>query len=179
MDVVLNSLAGEALLDSWDCIADFGTFLEIGKSGIYRNSQLGMKPFERNVCFASLDLVGLADHRPEILRSLLERLLAMFERGQLAVIEPLTRMPISKIESAFRLIQSGKHMGKVVLEVHEESMVKAMAPQAAPLSLSDASTFVVAGGLGGLGWRILRFLAEYGAKHILVLSRRTVSDVSR
>ncbi|KAL8717594.1 MAG: hypothetical protein Q9225_005174 [Loekoesia sp. 1 TL-2023] len=179
VDVVLNSLAGEALVDSWDCIAKFGTFVEIGKSDIQRNSQLSMKPFERNVCFASLDLVGLANHRPQILRSLLERLLLMFEKGQLAVVQPIVTLPISKIENAFRLIQSGKHVGKVILTIEEKSMVKAMSPRTGPLYLDSSHTFVVAGGFGGLGRRILRFMAERGAKHILVLSRRNLNDVDR
>ena len=178
-DVVLNSLAGEALLESWDCIARFGTFIEIGKSDIHRNSKLSMKPFERNACFASLDLVGLADHRPEVLSGLLEKLLAMFGDGQLEVVLPLTTRPISQIESAFRLIQSSKHMGKVVLEAEEQSMVRAVLPQTKALHLDSNHTYAVAGGLGSLGRRVLNFLAEHGAKHLLVLSRRTLDDDDR
>lgn len=176
VDVILNSLSGEALLDSWDCIAKFGTFVEIGKSDIYRNSQLGMKPFERNVKFASLDLVGLADHRPEIVRAVFEKVISMFERGVLTAVQPVTTMAIADIQDAFRLIQSRKHTGKVVLTVGEDTMVKALPPPNEPMHLEGSGTYVIAGGLGGLGQKIIHFLANHGAKNILVLSRRNLGQ---
>lgn len=179
VDVILNSLSGEALLDSWDCIAKFGTFIEIGKSDIYRNSQLGMKPFERNVRFASLDLVGLADYRPEMMRAVFEKIMSMFESGVLTAVQPVTTMAIADIEDAFRLIQSRKHTGKVVLTVGEETMVKALPPPNEPMQLEGNGTYVVAGGLGGLGQKIIDFLANHGAKNVLVLSRRDLKEVER
>ena len=179
VDVILNSLSGEALLDSWDCIAKFGTFIEIGKTDIYRNSQLGMKPFERNVKFTSLDLVGLADHRPETMRAVFEKIMSMFESGVLTAVQPVTTMAIADIEDAFRLIQSRKHVGKVVLTVGEETMVKALPPPIEPMHLERSGTYVIAGGLGGLGQKIIHFLADHSANNILVLSRRRLGETER
>ena len=56
VDVVLNSLAGEALSATWSCIAMFGRFIEIGKKDIIENRLLDMAPFARNVSFHALDL---------------------------------------------------------------------------------------------------------------------------
>ena len=56
VDVVLNSLAGEALRQTWECIAMFGRFIEIGKKDILANSGLEMMPFLRNVTFAGVNL---------------------------------------------------------------------------------------------------------------------------
>ena len=179
VDVILNSLSGEALLDSWDCIAKFGTFVEIGKADIYRNSHLGMKPFERNVKFASLDLVGLADHRPEIMRAVFAKIMSMFESGVLTAVRPVTTMAITDIEDAFRLIQSRKHTGKVVLTVGQESMVKALPLPKETMHLDGSGTYIIAGGLGGLGRRIIHFLIEHGAKNVLVLSRRHLEEAER
>ena len=179
VDVILNSLSGEALLDSWDCIAKFGTFIEIGKSDIYRNSQLGMKPFERNVTFASLDLVALADHRPDAIRAVFEKIISMFGSGILTAVQPVTTMDIADIQDAFRLIQSRKHTGKVVLTVGEETMVKALPPLIEPMQLEGSGTYVIAGGLGSLGQKIIHFLANHGAKSILILSRRNLDQSER
>jgi NADPH:quinone reductase-like Zn-dependent oxidoreductase len=55
VDVVLNSLAGEALKATWRCIALFGRFIEIGKKDIEANSRLDMAPFV-NVTLASVDI---------------------------------------------------------------------------------------------------------------------------
>ena len=45
VDVVLNSLAGEALRVSWHCLNKFGRFLEIGKADLFANTGLDMKVF--------------------------------------------------------------------------------------------------------------------------------------
>jgi NADPH:quinone reductase-like Zn-dependent oxidoreductase len=44
VDVVLNSLSGKLLKASWDCIASFGRFVEIGKRDIEQNKALNMAP---------------------------------------------------------------------------------------------------------------------------------------
>lgn len=68
VDVVLNSMSGQGLRASWDCIAPFGRFIEIGKVDIYSAANLSMYPFKRNVMFASLDLVLIARTNNKLLK---------------------------------------------------------------------------------------------------------------
>ena len=56
VDVVLNSLSGEALRRTWECISMFGRFIEVGKRDILGNTGLEMSPFLRNVTFAGVNL---------------------------------------------------------------------------------------------------------------------------
>lgn len=56
VDVVLNSLSGEALRKTWECISMFGRFLEVGKRDILGNTGLEISPFLRNVTFAGVNL---------------------------------------------------------------------------------------------------------------------------
>lgn len=39
-------------------------------------------------------------------------------------VNPVTTMDFSQIEDGFRLLQSGKHMGKVVFKAHDNDMVQ-------------------------------------------------------
>ena len=172
VDVILNSLSGEFAEDTWDCIARFGTFIEIGKTDIYRNGQLNMTPFDRNVNFSSVDLVLLADHRGSKMKALFADVMSMFRDGRLKPVHPVTTMPIGEIEGAFRLIQGRKHVGKLVLQVEQGASVKAIAPQPAPLQLDSNAAYVVAGGRGSIGRSIVRLMIQHGARHIVVLSRR-------
>ena len=55
-DVILNSLIGELLDESWRLTADGGTMVEIGKRDIVDRNTLAMEPFERNCAFRGLDL---------------------------------------------------------------------------------------------------------------------------
>ncbi|KAL9582994.1 MAG: hypothetical protein Q9212_002975 [Teloschistes hypoglaucus] len=179
VDIILNSLSGEALLDSWNCIADLGTFVELGKADIYANNSLSMRPFEKSVTFASLDLTAIGRLRPDVMSHTMHKVMSLFESGVLTTVYPITTFPITNIEEAFRLIQAGKHMGKVVLEVHEEALVKAVVQEAEPLSLHMEGTHVITGGLGGLGREIVQMMSAHGARTILLLSRRNLSGSER
>jgi len=44
VDVVLNSLTGQAIIQGLKCLAPFGRFIELGKTDVYGNAALGLKP---------------------------------------------------------------------------------------------------------------------------------------
>lgn len=56
VDVIANSLEGEALRKTWECIAEFGRFLELGLRDIAANSGLDMAPFSKSVTFSSVNI---------------------------------------------------------------------------------------------------------------------------
>ncbi|KAF7860820.1 hypothetical protein EAF04_008338 [Stromatinia cepivora] len=172
VDVILNSLSGETLQESWASIARFGVFIELGKADALSNAGLSMAPFERNVTFASIDLQMIADYRPQKIRSLLQAILSLFEDGAYLPINPITTMSITNIEDAFRLLQTRKHTGKIILKADSEATVKAPAVAANDLIISEEGVCLIAGGLGGLGLEIARMLSTNGAKHIALMSRR-------
>lgn len=184
VDVVLNSLSGEMLADSWDCIAAFGTFVEIGKTDILRGSRLSMAPFEKQVTFASVDLTHIYHAKPEATRKGMAEILDLFDRGVLKPVHPVNVYPMNEIHDAFRLMAARKHVGKQVLVADSSTMVKATRPTAAKssntvitapkglLELDRQGAYVIGGGLGDLGRRIALFLAAHGAGHIVTLSRR-------
>ncbi|KAI1754791.1 beta-ketoacyl synthase domain-containing protein [Xylaria castorea] len=173
VDVVLNSLTGDMLTDAFDCVAKLGTFCEIGKGDIYKGSHLRLNPFDRSITFAAVDLVAVAQGRPETVYSHLRSIVKMFGKGQLRPLNPISTYPIGKIEDAFRLIAARKHTGKIVLESPEQSTVKATLPERIQLVLPTHAAYIIAGGLGDIGRRLAVLLASRGAKHIVLLSRRT------
>ena len=59
VDVVLNSLTGDLLHDSWRCCAEFGRFVEIGKRDIIDGGKLEMDMFGKDVSFSAFDLMDL------------------------------------------------------------------------------------------------------------------------
>lgn len=176
VDVVLNALSGQLLQDSWACVATFGTFIELGKSDAHAKSQMSMAPFDRNVTFASIDLSLMHKHRPAKMGKLLAEVLSKFETGEYAPINPVTVMPMTDIEDAFRLMQARKHIGKIVLEANPSTMVKALSKPSNSLKLHQDGTYIIAGGTGGLGIEIARLMVEHGAKHVALFSRRGQVD---
>ncbi|KAF3768085.1 hypothetical protein M406DRAFT_80584 [Cryphonectria parasitica EP155] len=174
VDVVLNSLAGEMLTSSWDCVAPLGFHLEIGKADIYKRSHLNMVPFDRSITFSAVDLLVLFHKRPLQMYKSFGEIVKLLDQGVLHAVTPLMTMDMDHVEQSFRLIAGRKHTGKVILNIpeHKTLMVNAVAPPPPSLQLDKNGTYVIAGGLGDLGRRIARVLAAHGAGHILSLSRR-------
>ncbi|KAH8650550.1 putative polyketide synthase [Tricladium varicosporioides] len=171
VDVVLNSLAGDQLRETWNSLAHFGRFIEIGKKDIVNNSRLEMAGFEHNAMFASVDLTIVAAERPKIMKRLLSNVFALIEKGLVRPISPITIFPMSEIESAFRKLQSGGIIGKIVIVPKLDDKVKAI-PSKLPNDLLQANaTYIVIGGTGGLGRSMARWMLSKGARNIVLLSR--------
>ncbi|KAK7976515.1 glycoside hydrolase [Apiospora arundinis] len=177
VDVVLNSLAGDLLRESWECLAPFGHFIEIGKRDIVANNNLGMRVFDSNCSFSSVDLTLVASERPQIMDRVLNAVMKLLSEGKVKEITPVTSVGIGEVETALRKLQSGKTTGKVVVSHRGEDMVKAThARSEHPMYTKDA-TYVIVGGTGGIGQSITKQMIERGARHIVLLSRSAkVSD---
>lgn len=172
VDIVLNSLGGDFLRESWDCLAPFGRFIEIGKADITKNSRLEMAQFEYNVSFASVDLTKVAAYRPKLMKRLLNDVEKLMSNGSIRPVSPVTSYGINEVEAAFRSLQSGKSMGKLVITPQPGDLVQAISPKkTASLFKKDAS-YLIVGGTGGLGCSIARWMASRGAKLICLSSRR-------
>ncbi|KAF2180759.1 reducing type I polyketide synthase [Zopfia rhizophila CBS 207.26] len=171
VDVVLNSLAGDSLVAGWECIAPYGRFIEIGKQDILTNSKLPMYAFKNNTSFICFDGATWQQERPHEIRTVLKKVFGLFDKGKLHVARPLHVLDIGDVEKAFRMMQEGRSSGKIVLEVKPESKVKTILPTRPGFRIDEDSTCIVSGGLGGLGRNISRWLADHGAKNLILLSR--------
>lgn len=124
VDVVLNSLAGDSLRASWECIAPYGRFIEIGKTDILANSALPMSRFANNVTFAAVNLYHIVQASPMMSRDLMGKILDLVFKGDLNVPTPLHLFPMSQTEKAFRFMQSGKNTGRILLVASGDERVE-------------------------------------------------------
>ncbi|KAI1253816.1 putative secondary metabolism biosynthetic enzyme [Eutypa lata] len=171
VDVVLNSLAGEPLRASWCAIARFGRFVELGQRDIAGNTGLDMGPFIRNVSFHSVNMLDLLDHDLDAAARAFSEAVELLRKGAVRPVTPITAMPFSRAEEAFRLMQTGKHTGKIVLQVQEDDVVPIVPAAIPPVRLTPDATYVIAGGGGGLARALAEWMVKSGARHILLLTR--------
>lgn len=122
-DVILNSLSGEGLAASWECIAPYGRFIELGKKDITSHSKLTMSSFEKNVTLRAVDIPAMSLERPQVVRNAMEDVLPLVESGFLQPAEPLQVYGVSEMENSFRTMQSRNSMGKVVVEFRPDDTV--------------------------------------------------------
>lgn len=123
VDVILNSLAGEGLIASWECIAPFGRFIEIGKRDILSRGKLPMFPFAKNVTFSAVDIALMRQERPSHIETILGDIMPLVADNKLRAAQPLQVYGVADIEHAFRNMQSGKNVGKLVVEMRKDDKV--------------------------------------------------------
>ena len=172
VDMVLNSLAGEAIPASLALLATGGRFLEIGKRDIYADSQLGLLPFQRNLSFFAVDLLRMRLEKPEVVEELTRDIAERMWDGSFKAL-PYTSFPVSEVADAFRHMAKGSHIGKIVVTLDDTPVLVQQVPQPVPVR-ADA-TYLVTGGLGALGLAFARRLVAQGARHLALLGRSAPS----
>jgi NADPH:quinone reductase-like Zn-dependent oxidoreductase/acyl carrier protein len=174
VDLVLNSLSGEAIRQSLAALAPYGRFLEIGKRDIYQNSPLGLEPFKKNLSFFAIDLARIVEERPALVMTLLREVMAYVAAGDLQPL-PAMPFPIGQAAEAFRSMAHAKHMGKIVVTFPaagtDDVQLPAIYSAEAARPIVAGATYLITGGLGGLGLLVADWLAQRGARHLVLLGR--------
>ncbi|KAH9904190.1 hypothetical protein F4778DRAFT_734349 [Xylariomycetidae sp. FL2044] len=176
VDVVLNSLSGDALQASWELVAPYGRFIEMGKADINAGSPLSMFGFARNVTFSAVDLQHVAESKPDYHRQLCRAVLDLVAGGVVHHPSPINVFPVGDIERAFRSLQSGKNLGRVVISLEPHEIVRKYLRDKLPWKFEENASYIIVGGLGGLGRAIIKWMAEKGAKNLILPSRSTPSQ---
>ncbi|PLB45036.1 putative polyketide synthase [Aspergillus steynii IBT 23096] len=170
VDLVLNSLSGELLHTSWKCVAPYGAMAEIGKRDMVGRGKLALDPFEDNRAFIGGDIARLLVTHKSTVARLLQLMVEQYQKGLFKPIKPITTFNAENAEDAFRFMQKGTHIGKVVIKFPQEDTLPLTATVPAPRFRSDAS-YLLVGGLGGLGKAIASWMALHGAGNLMFLSR--------
>ncbi|KAI0891078.1 putative polyketide synthase [Annulohypoxylon nitens] len=144
--------AGDALVASWGCVASFGRFIEIGKKDIISHNKLQMHQFARNVSFSAVDIAAMVSEKPRLIRDALVAISDMFNRNIL-------------LEYAF-----------LVVEINPDDVVPVTAERISSWKFGPKETFVIAGGLGGQGRSISKWMVSKGARNLVLLSRTGPKD---
>ncbi|MBA4018630.1 MAG: hypothetical protein C0483_15805 [Pirellula sp.] len=171
IDVVLNSLPGEAIPTSFGVLRAYGRFLEIGKTDIYMNRSLGMYPFHNNLSFFAIDLDRMLRQKPVVVQRMFLALMEDFAAQRYQPI-PKTVFPIDEVVGAYRYMQGRKNTGKVIVTVRGvESSGGDVTPTRTKELVRANGSYLVTGGLGALGLELAQWLARRGAKHLLLMGR--------
>jgi phthiocerol/phenolphthiocerol synthesis type-I polyketide synthase C len=171
VDVVLNSIAGEAIHKGLSILRPYGRFVELGKRDFFANSKIGLKPFRNNIQFFGVDVDRLLIDRPTFCDQLFAELDPLLEQ-RVFVPLPHRVFPIARAAEAFRCMQHSRHIGKIVLamDAGDRPAVVAPTPETG-LQLSPMASYLVTGGRAGFGLATAEWLVRKGARHLAVVGR--------
>lgn len=163
VDLVLNCLAEPFITESFAALARGGRFLEIGQTGIKSVEDVASARPD-----ADYHIVMVADEvakaRAEI-AALYDQVISSIWSGALPAL-PHKVVPAANAVEAFADMQAGRHTGRLVLDFSV----------AHGLRFASDGTYLVTGGLRGLGPLIGEWLAEKGAGKIVLIGRRDADE---
>lgn len=172
VDVILNSLAGEAINRNLQVLKPFGRFLELGKLDFYENTKIGLRPFRNNISYFGIDADQLMRERPDLTRALFAEVMALFSEGVLHPL-PYHVFGAENVIDAFRYMQQARNIGKIVVTYNNgiKNITQPLQNEKQNLDLPAEATFLVTGGLSGLGLKTAEWLAAKGARYLILISR--------
>ncbi|RAL00155.1 polyketide synthase [Aspergillus ibericus CBS 121593] len=171
VDLVLNSLAGELLHASWDCVAPMGKMIEIGKRDMLEHGKLEMVHFANNRSFFGVDLSEMLEDCPELVRGSINEMFIYCQDGRLQARLFPRMFEASDIAAAFRHMQTGRHIGKIVVKMPEDPHSLKNKPIERKYVFSPTRSYLLVGGFGGIGRLLATWMVTQGTRHLVIMSR--------
>ncbi|XP_050503912.1 fatty acid synthase-like [Diabrotica virgifera virgifera] len=173
VDFVLNSLSGELFQMSVECLANEGSFLEIGKVDLLMGSSIDTGIYLDNCSFHGV-MVDKLYNSTELKKQLHKLIQDGIDDGVVKPL-PLKIFELEEIESAFRYLASGKNEGKVVVNMRKDGSSKPISVPAIPqIFFYPEKVYIIVGGLGGMGLELAHWLFSRGARIIILNGRRNI-----
>jgi NADPH:quinone reductase-like Zn-dependent oxidoreductase/acyl carrier protein len=162
VDVVLNSLAGTFVDAGIEVLSPGGRFIEMGVADLRTNESIAR--MRSDISYLPFNLAPALETRETFVRDILIRIFQQCEAG---VYEPLPRQAfhMQNARDAFRYMAQARHIGRVVI----------CPPTDAVSGIRPDGTYLVTGGMSGVGLAIAEWLAQRGAAQIIVMGRRNPS----
>lgn len=70
VDIVINSLSGNLRQDSWKCVSEGGSVIDLGGRDSSGHASLDLGLLDGNRSFHNIDIAALFLHRPKVARRL-------------------------------------------------------------------------------------------------------------
>ncbi|RZC42202.1 adh short, ADH zinc N and/or KR domain containing protein [Asbolus verrucosus] len=175
VDIVLNSLIDDKLKASIRCMARGGRFIEIGKFDLSIDTSLNLLLMEREISYHGVMMDQVFQNAIPIIIRLFKKI----DDGiKLGYVKPLPRtvFKIDEVEAAFRYMTTGKHIGKIVVKTREEEQQKVITPSKMLYSgiprfhCHPEKSYIIVGGLGGVGMELADWLMLRGVKKLILVS---------
>ncbi len=145
VDVVINTLPGDALQKGLNCLAPGGRYIEIAMTALKSARNIDLSVLNSNQTFFSVNISKLALENPELIKEYWNEMLQLVENG---VIQPTLSQVFSldEIKEAYYHMENRENIGKIVVSVPESYRFGKTDPT--KISLNGGETFAPASSEG-------------------------------
>ncbi|WP_304441405.1 sulfolipid-1 biosynthesis phthioceranic/hydroxyphthioceranic acid synthase [Mycobacterium sp. 852014-52450_SCH5900713] len=170
VDIVLNSLSGAAQRAGLEALAAGGRFVEIGKQDVCANTRLELFPFHRNLTFHYVDLTLMSQSHPERVGGLLSTVYRLVAEHELPLPD-ITHYALGDATAALRVKSEAEHTGRVLLDMPKTGHTNVVVPPGQSPTFRNDGSYIITGGLGGIGLFLAEKMAAAGCGRIVLSSR--------
>lgn len=165
VNVVLNSLTSEGFKEATlKACAHGARFIEMSKLSIWTPEEVHkLRPD------VEYTIVDISSERPEEWRRLIGSVQTLAKKKIVKPV-PYVRFDGVNVREALQYLQKARHIGKVVCVMPELRLENGEYKAFTPM-FNDRSTYLITGGLGGIGFEVAKWMVQKGAKHVILASR--------
>nr|ALQ32835.1 putative polyketide synthase [Fusarium euwallaceae] len=169
VDVVFNSDSNkDTLRASCECIGSGGHLIEVASAEVENSNTEFMAEIPRNVTFSSIDLLGL---KPSAMANVMRKAVELLADGKVQPSSKAATFSVSDVENAFKHLQESDKGCRAVIYAKDDDVAQTFTKECRSWKFDSDSSYLVAGGFGGLGRAIIRWMVERGAKQLIIPSR--------
>ncbi|KAH8819280.1 putative polyketide synthase [Xylogone sp. PMI_703] len=178
-DVIFNNKAtGEKLQQLWQCVAHGGILVDANPTNTTTKVSLDIQQLQKGATYSVVNLARSIMGNQDILVDVLNGIETTLYKTLSHIPRYPKKFSISNLEDAFSYLYGKDAPGKVFVSIEQQDQI-AITPKARkPLHLNSNATYLIAGGLGGLGRSLIRLLALKGARNIAIISRSGPASVA-
>ncbi|KAK7734196.1 Type I Iterative PKS [Diaporthe eres] len=173
--VVLRSLPESPFKSVAGCAARFGRFVDVRLYDSESSDRVNTSYLADGASYTRFHVSQFLGHKDEFVHEALVGSMRIFQSSEIPHPWNIDSLPLPDIGKALK--QSGEEPHRqIVLNAQEGGEVNVISR---PFSLDDPdSSYLIVGGLGGIGRAVALWLFEKGAKNIIVTSRKAESHPS-
>ena len=172
LDVILNSLTGDGLHDTWQLCAPFCKFVELGRREINNAGKLDMRQFSKGVTFTAFNLSNIfyCPKSENTWTGLISTVMRRFRRGEIVPIDPIKIF--GPAEAAQAIQPSSQHLStRLILSLEDQETPTKVTLAQHRTFFSPTKTYLLVGCLGGLGRSLTEYMMKQGARRFIFLGR--------
>ena len=149
-----------------------GRFVELGKQNIQDGGLMSMEFLKKNISITSVDLVNMHETNKSLAERVFQEACELVHDRQIQPLPDVAVFSYADSSKGFQLAKRRENFHKVVLVPGNDDIVPIAPPRFSSTKLfQDHKTYLLVGGLGGVGRTLSQWMIRKGAKNLSFFSR--------
>ena len=173
VDVILASSYDKFIEANISLLKPGGKYLDVGKRQLIENKPIVSKYFLKSISYIGVHFDRLMKSNNNLIRNILNKVFQLINESKLKVFK-ISEYNLSDYKNVFKEFSKSKHIGKIVLKHDNIEDKEFIEPD---YFLDNNKYYLITGGMGGIGEKLIEFLSINGAKNFIVTTRKKESDI--